>query len=279
MQALAALQALHRNAGARALGQAVDVQGLDAQELFDLVAHALGPGLGAEEAHAQLEVGKVHLLVADGLAHHQRVGGGAGDGVAAQVLHEHELALGVAGGGGHDGRADLLHAVMEPQAAGEQAVAVGDLHGVVLRHARAAKAAGHALGPHLDVALGVAGDDGLAGRAGGGVDAHDLRAGRGKGAVRVVVAQVALIHEGQELQVRKGADVLGLYALLLHPLAVEGDVGVHAVDGLLQPLELNALQRLAVDGFHGTIPVHRHNLQMWFRKNACIFANCFSIGS
>ena len=104
------------------------------------------------------------------------------------------------------------------------------------------------------------------------MDAHDLRAGRGKGAVRVVVAQVALIHEGQELQVRKGADVLGLYALLLHPLAVEGDVGVHAVDGLLQPLELNALQRLAVDGFHGAIPVHRHNLQMWFRKNACIFA-------
>ena len=65
-------------------------------------AHGLRPGLGAEHAHLQRELGDVELQL---LGHVPEVEGEAGraaeDG-GAEVLHEHELALGVAARDGDD---------------------------------------------------------------------------------------------------------------------------------------------------------------------------------
>ena len=88
------------------------------------------------------------------LGHVAEVEGEAGraaeDG-GAEVLHEHELALGVAARDGDDGGAEELGPVVGAQAAGEEAVAVGDLDDVVVGGARPGQGAGHDLGPHVDV--------------------------------------------------------------------------------------------------------------------------------
>ena len=49
-RAVLGLDALAGDAGADHLGQAVDVNGVDAELALDFGAHAFAPGLGAEEA-------------------------------------------------------------------------------------------------------------------------------------------------------------------------------------------------------------------------------------
>ena len=102
------------------------------------------------------------------------------------------------------GAAQALGAVVGAEAAGEQAVAVGDVADVAGPAAGGADRAGHQVGPVVDVAARVADDGGLARGAAGGVDAHDLLARHGEQAERVGVAQVGLLAEREPGQVLAG---------------------------------------------------------------------------
>ena len=78
------------------------------------------------------------------------------------------------------GRAELLAAVVQAEAAGEEPVAVRHLQDVVGRSPAASQRAGHSLRPDVDVLLRVADHGRLAGRAGRGVDSHDIAHRRGE---------------------------------------------------------------------------------------------------
>ena len=171
------------------------------QLLLDLAAHRLRPGLGAEDADAQLQGGRVDAQLPHRLGHVQRVRRRAGEHGRAEVLEDHDLALGVAARDRDDRRAEPLGAVVHAEPAGEQAVAVGVVDDVAAPDAGARQRAGADLGPGVDVAQRVADDGHLAGRARGGVDAHDVGQRHGEEAERVVVAQVLLRREGQPAQV------------------------------------------------------------------------------
>ena len=131
-----------------------------------------------------------------------------------------------------------LGAVVRAEAAGEQAVAVGDVQLHAGPAAGGADRARHHLGPGVDVALGVADDGRLAGGAGGGVDAHDLLARHGEHAEGIVVAQVLLGGEGELGEVGQRVEVVGMHAGGVERLPVVGHVVVDVPQRPLQPLEL-----------------------------------------
>ena len=80
----------------------------------------------------------------------------------SEVLDELDLALGHAAADRHHRAAEPLGAVVRPDAAGEQAVAVGDVHHVARPSAGRLDRARHHLGPGVDVLAGVADHRGLA---------------------------------------------------------------------------------------------------------------------
>jgi hypothetical protein len=99
----ALLDALDADAGADDLGQAVDVVGADAALVLDPLAHRVAPGLRPEDADPQL--GEVHLVSLADSIRMQEVARRAADRRHAEVLHDHELALGVAAADRNDRRA------------------------------------------------------------------------------------------------------------------------------------------------------------------------------
>ena len=84
------------------------------------------------------------------------------------------------------------------------------------------------LGPDVDVLLGVGDHDRLAGRAAGGVQAHDLLHRAGEQAEGIGVAQVGLDRERQLGDVRQRSDRVRRQAALVHALAEERHVLVGA---------------------------------------------------
>ena len=122
--------AFHGHARADDLRQPVDVIGLDAAFLLDAPAHGLGPRLRAENARAQRQILDVDAHFRRLVDEVEEITRGAADRGDLEVLHHHDLPLGVAAGDGNDRRAQRLRAVMRAQPAGEQAVAVGVLDDV-----------------------------------------------------------------------------------------------------------------------------------------------------
>ena len=111
---------------------------------------------------------------------------------------------------GHHGAAEPLGAVVRAEAAGEQAVPVGDVHDVAGAAAGRADGAGHDGGPGVDVRGGVADDGGAAGGARRGVHPRHLLAGHREHAERVVVAQRRLRRERELGEVGQVLDVVGV---------------------------------------------------------------------
>ena len=129
-------------------------------------------------------------------------------------------------------------AVVRAQSAGEQAVAVGVLHDVAVMQTAGGEAAHHHRGPHLQVLLRVSDDDGLAGGAAGGVQAHDLLHRAGEQPEGIGVAQIGLHGEGQQRNVVERADVFGHHPAFVQARAEERHVVVGARDDLAQAAEL-----------------------------------------
>nr|GFD61202.1 hypothetical protein [Tanacetum cinerariifolium] len=61
-RAILALDALAGHARPHHFGQAVNVDRIDAGTRFDLPAHRIGPGFGAEDAHLQRRAGRIDSL-------------------------------------------------------------------------------------------------------------------------------------------------------------------------------------------------------------------------
>ena len=221
------------------LREAVDVVGLDAQGLLDILAHLFTPGLGPEDARLQGDLvgGKAHLLQA--LPQEGGVAGGAADDGGVEVPEEHDLPVGVAGAGGDGHAAQLVAAAVEARPAGEQAEAVGHLAHVLLGAAGGGDGPGAAVLPQVDVVLVVEGHHPLAGGAGGGVDADHVLLGHAHHPEGIALPQVVLGEEGQLIQVVDGLDVVGGDPLLLHLLPVVGHVVPHMADLLDQLLVLD----------------------------------------
>src|ERR1039458_9792277 len=129
---------------------------------------------------------------------------------SAEILHEHDLAVGVAAGDGNDAGAERFRAVMQAEAAGEQAVAVGDLNDVAVMHAARREAAKHGPRPVIEVFLRVGHYNRFAGGAARRVKTHDLRHRAGAKAERIRVAQVRLDRERQFDDVVNRAQIGGL---------------------------------------------------------------------
>ena len=231
------------DAGAGDLGETVDVVGGDAGDLLDARADFVRPRLRAEDAVLQL--GVAAEVDAELLGHGgevEEVARRAADDGDAEVLHEHDLLFGVAGAGRQHRAAELLRAVVGAEAAGEESVAVGDLHHVVAGDAVHGHAPGDALGPDRYVAGGLRDADRLAGGAGGAVEAVDLAHRRGGEPERVLVAQVRLFHEGELREVLERHEVARLDAGLVAAAAEERHALVFVGDESLELLELQRPQ-------------------------------------
>ena len=162
----------------------------------------------------------------------------AADGRDFEVLHQHDLPLGVASRDGNHRRPQRFRAVVSPQAAGEQTVAVSVLHDVAVRDAAGRQAAHHRVGPHVHVFLGVRHHDGLARGAAGGVQPHHLRHGAGKQTEWVRVAQIRLHGERQFDDVFQAAYVGGCQAALAQPRPEQFHVVESALDYAPEPIQL-----------------------------------------
>ncbi len=221
MQSVLRFNAFDGHSGTHHFAQAVDVHGLEVELAFNFLAHALGPGFGSENAGLELEVTEADAHIFCRLRDVQRVGRSAGEHGRAEILHDHHLAFGVAAGDRDDRGTQSFSTVVHPESAGEQTVAIGIVDDILPARAGGGQRTGHELGPGLNVAGGVAHHGGLAGGAGGGMDARNEVHGHGEHAIGVVVPQVALVGKRKFVQVRQDADVLGLHAGLVKPPAIK----------------------------------------------------------
>ena len=250
-RAVLGLHALTGHARAHHLAQAIDVHGLDAGAALDVAAHLLGPRFGAEDAHLHRHHRRVLALAAELLHDHLHVAGGDHDDVGLEVLDQLHLLFGLPAAHGDDGAAQALGPVVRAQTAREQTVAIGHMHHVAPSAPGRADAAGHQVGPAVDVALRVAHHRGLARGAGRGVDAHDLITRHGEQAERVVGPQVSLGSEGELRQIRQGLAVRRVHTLGIESLAVVRHLVVGVLQGPLQALQLQGLQLVAAGTFDG----------------------------
>jgi len=169
---------------------------------------------------------------------------------AYEGVQQHRLSGGHAGRHRHDGRAEPLGALVKAEPAREQPVAVGVVDDGAWPDAGHREAAGHDMGPRLEIGGGIADDGRLAPRPAGGVDADELLARHGEQPEGVVLAQLALRAERQPDQVVERADVTGRFdAARAQALAAAGHGGHEPVDGVPQSLELERLEPLARRGF------------------------------
>ena len=210
-------------------GKAVDVVSLDAKGLFDLPAHLLGPGLGAEYACLKLVFFGLIALLLERFAQIRRVRRRAAEYCGIEVHHELYLPVGVARRHGKRQRSNLVRAAVEPRAACEQAVAVGHLDDVLFGPAGRHYGPGAAVFPQIHVVLRIVSYDSLSGGAGGGLDAYAVLEGHRKHSVRIGLPKVVLGDERELLDVVQGLNVLGLYALLVHQRPVVRDVFVYVL--------------------------------------------------
>ena len=117
-----------------------------------------------------------------------------------------------------------MGAAVETGTACEEAVAVCDLHDVFVGAACRNDRPGAALLPHVDVLLGIEGDDTLAGGAGCRLDADAVLEVSPQKPIGICYAQVFFAEERELFDIIYALYVLGLYSLFVHEIAVVGDV-------------------------------------------------------
>ena len=127
---------------------------------------------------------------------------------------------------------------MGAQPAGEQPVAVCDMHHVAGATARRPDGSCDTMGPDVDIVLGVTDHRGLAGGAARRMDAHHLLHRHGKHAEGVGLSKIVLHGERKLRQVGQGFQVVGMAAHLVETLPIKRRIGVGVVERPLQPFEL-----------------------------------------
>ena len=201
-------------------------------------AHAVGPGLGAEHAEAQRARARVQALLLHLVGDRQHVGRRDHDDVGLEILDQLHLALGLAARHRDHRAAQPLGAVMRPEPAGEQAVAVGDVDLVPRPPAGGANRARHHMGPDVDVVLRIAHH----GRLAGGAATRRGCAPPGPSAPRTCRTgswsrKSSLLVKGN-LWSRAGVQIVRMHRQRLEGAAVMIDVVVGVAQRRLQAREL-----------------------------------------
>ena len=225
------------DADARAvdLGQAIDIEDLDAQLVGDALAHLLTPTLGADDALAQVKlIAQAALL--DLLGKQQRIAGRARDDGGMQVLHHLQLLFGIAGAHRDGHGAQALAAQLEADAGSPQAITRGNLDAVGVRDARRLVAAREHGGPIVDILLRVGDDDRGARGARGAVDADDLLVRHRLQSQRVCLAQIRFFRERQLLEIFLGLHIGQIDVLEF--ASVEGRAVLQGFELLFDDLKL-----------------------------------------
>ena len=194
-----------------------------------------------------------------GLAEPQGVGGSAGEDVGLEVADQGDLAGGHAAGDGDDGGAELDGALVDAEAAGEQAVAVGVVHDAGRGGAGRGQGAGAHPGPQPQVVTGVGDEGGTAAGAARAVHDDDVLAGHGEQAEGIGLPQVALGGERQPGQVGQGQAGAAGDAGVAEPGGLEaaGD-GEQQVDQGAQPVLLDGGQGLGGHSLGGGVKHGRY---------------------
>ena len=118
----------------------------------------------------------IHTLTLELVGDRQHVGRCDGDDAGFEVADHPHLALGKSARRGDYGAAEPFRSAVEAEAAGEQAVAVGDVQHVAGPRAGGAQAAGDEVSPHIQVVPGVADDGGNPGGTARRMNTDDLLA-------------------------------------------------------------------------------------------------------
>ena len=171
------------------------------------MAHFLRPRLRAENTGFQMDLVLQPAFV-DCFREICRVGGGAAEDRCAEILHELELTVGVAGGHRKRETADLLRTAVQSHAAREQTVAVAVLQNIVPCSAGSHDRTRTAVAPQRKIVLGIERDHALAGGAACGMDPDTVGQRCGHQPKRIRVAQVVLCQKRQLFEIGKGGDIL-----------------------------------------------------------------------
>ena len=252
------LEALKADAGAVHFGEAVGIVHLDIEELLDALAESLGVGLGADHGDAQGELAGILAHLTQAFAQDERVGRQNVGHCGVEVPDQLDLAQGVAGAGGNGHAAEALRAGMDAESAGEEAVAGHILKDIILAHAHHVQAAGHEVGPDIQIILGVGDSHGRARGAARAVQAHQLVAGNDDQSERILGAEIVLRSHGDLLDVIEGFDAVRSDAGLVKALPVELAPFVHAGHHVLQARELRRLNLIPAPEFFLIVRIVLH---------------------
>ena len=105
---------------------------------------------------------------------------------------------------------------MRAEAAGEEAVAGHILEDIILAHAHHVQAAGHEVGPDIQIILGVGDSHGRARGAARAVQAHQLVAGNDDQSERILGAEIVLRSHGDLLDVIPAPEFFLIVRIVLH---------------------------------------------------------------
>ena len=156
----------------------------------------------------------------ESLADKGGVGGGAAQHGRTKVPEDGNLPLGVAGEDGDNGSAQLGGAAVKSQAAGKQAITIGDMYLILLGGSHGHQLASNNIVPDIQVLPGIAYHDLLSGGSGGGMQPHHILHGNGKQPIGIGIPQVLFIGKGQLVQVVHRLNVLRTNSLFVHQLFV-----------------------------------------------------------
>jgi hypothetical protein len=248
------LGALGRDAGAHHLREAVDVDGGQVESALDRLAQSLRPRLRAENAGAEAEPRRLGDVVGD----REGVARRAAKDLRAEIFEQLRLPRRVATRCWDNGAAEALGSVVEAEAAGEEAVAVGDVDERARPGARRGERSRAAVRPAGEVAARVGHDRRLAAGSGGGVDPHALLERDLQEPERIRVPQLRLDAKGH-LRKRLGLDA----EPLPQPLA-------------LQPLELGPRQglQLGLEDRHASDYPLEASARGINKESACAVRSC-----
>ena len=173
------------------LREAVDVERRQRERALDGLAQPFGPRLGAEDARPEVQARRIGDMVGD----RKRIARGAAEDLGAEILEQLRLARRVPARRRHDGAAEPLGAVVDAETAGEEAVAVRDVHTRARAGSGRRERPRAAVGPGREIAARVGDDRRLAARSRRGVDPHALLERHPQQAERIRVAQLRLDPE------------------------------------------------------------------------------------
>ena len=128
-----------------------------------------------------------------------------------------------------------MRTAVEAGAAGEEAVAVRDLHNILVSAAGSDDRSGAAFLPDIDVFLCIKSNHTLSGGAGSGLDADAFLEVCAEKPVGICFTEVIFAQERELFDIINTLNVFRLYSFLVHQIAVVGDIVIdmfHLLDDL-----------------------------------------------